>query len=545
MNTFIKSVLAILLMVPATVCANNNKTVGYALLWGQGENAEILSNLMVDSISYKISNESKWEVKLWNNRETRDIDINESVHVLNIDPNIINQYEYEDGTTIWITPIGYFIEEQTSAVSVMEKRISYISYDEKLSGDIVFGDDYYNLVGGFQLAQSLRQEDDSWKTEVSDADNEYSENQSFVIPKQESLHFTGDPLREHLEYVVGTMEVPANEFQELRTLISQFKLLLEVTQVEKMPPSAQLKASLNNKRKKKSNSYSLYVQTSIAHNIEDLRAILYGGIRCATYRFNESGDYGFYIAESAEALEEENIDLNSVYVITCDNQKHLKLDFSGVGCFGAPNKTLYYRAFYRLNDSKSDISLKFPSKRFNNITFGKIRSIKNGIYKFPTTISIIYNEKKRDKCTYCGNASGPCLSYTDQIKLEYGPNSYDSGSAEIVSEQASMCVYIYQCPSHSLATKHTHELYDTRAEWKGDLYKADVLNISFFYKSKPTYDSILENIEYGISGICDANCDQERSIKYSLAGKIEDGRWIYEVLGGDPEYDEYKVVVTK
>lgn len=121
---------------------------------------------------------------------------------------------------------------------------------------------------------------------------------------------------------------------------------------------------------------NIVAQTQGSKNITDTEATLTGAIHCHSPRFRTEGTYGILVDTDKSKLikGEAKYDFPGT-------QGKLKLSFDVQASGLDPNTDYYYRAYYKLNSAKSDLSIKFDNRDPNKIsdktpteTYGRIKT---------------------------------------------------------------------------------------------------------------------------------------------------------------------------
>lgn len=198
--------------------------------------------------------------------------------------------------------------------------------------------------------------------------------------------FADDELRSTLFSIVDVIDGKTQNYAEITEVISLFKQILGLESVVEMnsASAAAVADAVKNKKKKIGNQYTIYVQNGGAQILPNNLGIKFvGHIRCASYRFNDAGEYGILYKKGASATD-ESLTYDQATKIVCNNQKHLSLKFyadvimdDDVCAYGdytyAPKETYWYRPYFKLKDKTQGIHLKFPAN--DSIAYGKIRKI--------------------------------------------------------------------------------------------------------------------------------------------------------------------------
>lgn len=121
---------------------------------------------------------------------------------------------------------------------------------------------------------------------------------------------------------------------------------------------------------------NIVVETQRSRQIKQTSAILTGAIRCHSPRFRTEGTYGILVDTDKTKLVKGKAQYD--FPAT---QGDMKLAFDVVASGLEPNTDYYYRAYYKLNNAKSDLSIKFDNRDPNTIsdkvateTYGKIKA---------------------------------------------------------------------------------------------------------------------------------------------------------------------------
>lgn len=415
--------MKIIYKFPALVIAlvamvfNAYAQTGYTLYWENGKDRDFISNSSVERLEYVKNNQGKWNIQFIKGENETKIGLVDTINVLTYDLSKITCFPIGISDTMWITPEGYFLKntDNLNEEDSERTRILYTSLDKSIEAEIIYGEDKYSLLTENEVYY-IAVEQDSIKITLFGEDINDGEENSYQHPN-DTNPYSSQTLMEPLYRLVNCGENIDENYKEINDIIQRFSSILPLDQT--ISTQSAKKISTTIQEQKKQNRYSIFVHTWSAESLLGKFAYFEGMIRCATYRFNYIGEYGFLISNDEEKLDDKNIKEalknGHIFQIRCDNQTHLSLDYSGIWQVPlnySASRKVYFRAYYKLKDSSSNLFLKHPSKYLPNHAFGKIKtlnvdSFNTPIFHFSGTQKWIYkNSSGTDgECVY-DNFSG-------------------------------------------------------------------------------------------------------------------------------------------